>query len=157
MNTFFKFSIIFSFLLVIFSCQDDKEICAEKATPRLVIDFFDTNTQTKKTLDSVYVSSSFLGSKPYPFGKVSRISIPLSGVTTTETLKLKLTKNATTSDNITIHYTPVERFLSKGCGFGYTYQNVSATLVTPASNVQSISQKLTTINDESQAHLYIYY
>ena len=49
MNTFFKFSIIFSFLLVIFSCQDDKEICAEKATPRLVIDFFDNATQTKKT------------------------------------------------------------------------------------------------------------
>lgn len=157
MKNLLKISAILTVFLAFWACQDDEEICAEDTTPRLVVQFYDTSTQKVKTLDSVYVSSNFLGTTTYAYAKASKIYIPLSGAAATDKIKLKLKKNDTSADEITINYTPVEKYQSKGCGFGYTYQGVSSTLTTPAPNVQSITQNLTTIDNESEAHLYIYY
>lgn len=139
--------------LSIIGCEKD-DFCVDPITPNLIIRFYDANDQTAlKTISNLYV---------WPEG---RDSVVVNAVTDSIAIPLDVASgqtiynfsNGTTQDQITIDYTTQEIFVSRSCGFKAIFNNVTFTPVI-TTWISSISPTtVTTIENESAAHVQIFH
>lgn len=154
---FLKIFLISLFLISLFSCGSDDDIClGGEATPRMKLRFKTQSTGKLKTMDSLYVNVDY-GNGPISVvakSKVDSILIPLrvDDVPFTK-IYVGITKKAVTSE-IKINYTTKSQYVSPACGVKRIYENVTSVL--DVSNpVLAVEQNQNQITDESKTHFYL--
>ena len=146
------------FLLSLFSCGSDDDICiGGEASPRMKIKFKTQATGKMKTLDSLFIKIDY-GQGPIPvFGSVVKtdsVLIPLRVDDTPFTkVYVGLSRDAVNSE-ITVNYTTKSEYVSPACGIKRLYENVNSELVVPNA-VKALEQNQTQIIDESKTHLFL--
>ena len=161
MNKRFLILLIFT-LTIISGCEKD-DICLLPTTPKLVLRFYDTTNQT--TLKSVERLSVWADGKDtlstYKSVTLDSIAIPLN-VNTTQTIyhfktnSVDGNKANNVINTFTINYTTTEEYVSRSCGFKTIFNNV--TISSNNGWVQSFTpNSLTTINNETSAHVKIFH
>jgi hypothetical protein len=155
------------FAFSFWNCEKD-DICAETTptTPRVVIEFYDASdpTELKTVTDLGVIASGF--SEGFSFDDVSVITVPLK--TTEDTTTLQFIENGsdddTNNDNIdeiTFNYTRQEIYVSRACGYKTNFTldaTTGAVLITDSDNwIQSIIIEQTTIANEDETHIKIYF
>lgn len=154
---FFRIIFVFTFLLMLFSCGSDDDIClGGEATPRLKMKFKTQATGKLKILDSLYVKVDY-GNGPVSVvaaARVDSVLIPLrvEDVPFTK-IFVGLTKAAVTSE-IKINYTTQSQYVSPACGIKKIYENVNPVLEV-ANPVLSVEKNQNQIIDESKTHFYL--
>lgn len=144
------------------SCEDDREICGEGTTARLVIKFYNGATNEVAGQSGVFSTTDF---SDYSFSSKDSIQLPLSLKNSVDTLFYKASKDATDIDTIALSFMRTEEYVSKGCGFKINYTDVNATLGATNSNIKKIAfnpnlldtNDQISITDETEAHLFIYF
>lgn len=175
------FAVLFIILFSFPSCEKD-DICdsSTSTTPRLVIEFYDsTNPSELKTVtnlkvigegmtDGVVFDSSLSDDSQY-LSNDSTIYLPLNPDSDTATYQFILNFGSTTTsiintDQITFDYTRNNVYVSRACGYKTLYTFSTATPPThtavPATNakwIQYIVVQKTSINDENETHVKIYF
>ncbi|NHN25147.1 hypothetical protein FIA58_005585 [Flavobacterium jejuense] len=165
-----KYSVIA--LMVLFSvsfwnCEKD-DLCAESTptTPRVVIEFYDNNTPTvlKSVTNLGIISPGF--TEGLSFNNVSKIVAPLK--TSEDVTILNFIQNGSdeddmndNSDQITFNYTRKDIYISRACGYKTTFilNDVNGVeLQTDSDNwIQSITVENTSIDNENETHVKIYF
>ena len=158
-------------LLMVFSGCEKDDICSDttSTTPRLVIEFYDvTNlTQTKNVSNLVLKTNGV--SETILFNAVSKIYVPFD--TTTDTVQFQLIQNGgdtdTTNDNIdniTMNYTRTTQYVSRACGYKLNFvlnptNGFSFSDATPNDGlwIQTMGVSETTITNENEVHVKLYY
>ena len=155
---FLKIFFLSLFLVSLFSCTSDDDICiGGEATPRMKMKFKTASTGKLKTLDSLYVNVDY-GNGQIPViarkAKTDSVYIPLrvDGNPFTE-IYVGLSKAAITS-KIKINYTTASEYVSPACGIKKVYENVNST-VEIANPVTGTEQNQAQITDESKTHLFL--
>ena len=145
------------------SCEKD-DICLSPTTPKLILRFYDAAdpTATKSTQNlSVWADGKDTLST-YKSVALDSIAIPLN-VNDTQTIYHLKTNSVdgnianNVSNTITINYTTKDEYVSRSCGFKTIFNNI-----TISSNnggwIQSFTpNSLTTINNETSAHVQIFH
>ncbi|WP_313501971.1 DUF6452 family protein [Kaistella carnis] len=155
---FLKTLFVSLFLLSLFSCGSDDDICiGGEASPRMKIKFKTQATGKMKTLDSLFIKIDY-GQGPIPvFGSVVKtdsVLIPLRVDDTPFTkVYVGLSRDAVNSE-ITVNYTTKSEYVSPACGIKRLYENVNSELVAPNA-VKALEQNQTQIIDESKTHLFL--
>lgn len=155
---FLKTLFVSLFLLSLFSCGSDDDICiGGEASPRMKIKFKTQATGKMKTLDSLFIKIDY-GQGPIPvFGSVVKtdsVLIPLRVDDTPFTkVYVGLSRDAVNSE-ITVNYTTKSEYVSPACGIKRLYENVNSELVVPNA-VKALEQNQTQIIDESKTHLFL--
>lgn len=165
MNKNIRIVFLVSFIsLFIVNCEKD-DICADgtPTTPRLVIDFFNSeNPSVPRNVIQLQVKSPDV-EQAMLFNAVSQIAIPLK--TFEDETVYEFTINSDDSeantDIIHVNYTRSEIYISRACGFK-TYFNllpVNGFIFEPDSDnwIQSISIQRTLIDSEEDVHIKIFY
>lgn len=155
---FLRILFISIFLLSLFSCGSDDDICiGGEATPRMKIKFKTKATGKMKTMDSLFIAVDY-GKGPIPvFGSVVKTDSVLIPLRVDETPFTKMyvgVSRAAVNSEIKINYTTASEYVSPACGIKKLYQNVNSVLEVPNS-VLGIEQNQTQITDESKTHLYL--
>lgn len=165
-----KYSLIA--LMVLFSvsfwnCEKD-DLCAEATptTPRVVIEFYDTaNPTTLKNVTNLGIIA--LGfTEGLSFNGVSKIVAPLK--TSDDVTILNFIQNGSdeddmndNSDQIIFNYTRKDIYISRACGYKtiFTLNDVNGVeLQTDTDNwIQSITVENTSIDNENETHVKIYF
>ena len=153
-----KLILLFILIISITSCEKD-DFCIDPVTPNMIIRFYDaTSTSDFKSVTELYA---------WPDGRDSvivnqttdSIAIPLD-VNNNQTI-YKLS-TGTVENQLTINYDVELVYVSRSCGYKAIFNNVTVT----SDNVwvQSLSPDsvtttatITTINNESAAHVQIYH
>ncbi|KIA89730.1 DUF6452 family protein [Kaistella jeonii] len=154
---FLKIFWISIFLISLFSCGSDDDIClGGEATPRMKLRFKTQSTGKLKTMDSLYVNVDY-GNGPISVvakSKVDSVLIPLrvDDVPFTK-IYVGITKKAVTSE-IKINYTTKSQYVSPACGVKRIYENVTSVLDVP-NPVLAVEQNQNQITDESKTHFYL--
>lgn len=154
---FLKIFLISIFLISLFSCGSDDDIClGGEATPRMKLRFKTQSTGKLKTMDSLYVNVDY-GNGPISVvakSKVDSVLIPLrvDDVPFTK-IYVGITKKAVTSE-IKINYTTKSQYVSPACGVKRIYENVTSVLDVP-NPVLAVEQNQNQITDESKTHFYL--
>ncbi|MBF8458169.1 hypothetical protein IV494_13380 [Kaistella sp. G5-32] len=154
---FLKIFLISLFLISLFSCGSDDDIClGGEATPRMKLRFKTQSTGKLKTMDSLYVNVDY-GNGPISVvakSKVDSVLIPLrvDDVPFTK-IYVGITKKAVTSE-IKINYTTKSQYVSPACGVKRIYENVTSVLDVP-NPVLAVEQNQNQITDESKTHFYL--
>ncbi|MBS1548578.1 MAG: hypothetical protein JSS94_01750 [Bacteroidetes bacterium] len=145
------------FLLLLFSCNNDDDICTSgEATPRLKLKFKSQSTGKLKTLDSLFVMVDYgKGSLvTVQKTKVDSVLIPLrvddSGYTE---MYIKTSKNGPQSKLRFLYQTKAE-YVSPACGVKKLYENFSGTLLL-ANPVLGIEHLETQIINENKTPIYL--
>ena len=147
-----KLILLFVLAIALAACEKD-DFCVERVTPQLIIRFYDaTNTTQTKAVDNLFV---WPDGRDSIFSDVSldSIFVPLD-VNSGQTI-YNLSRG-TTQDQLTITYEVEEVFVSRSCGFKAIFNNVTVS----SSNawLQSLAPlTITTINNESAAHVQIFH
>lgn len=155
---FLKTLFVSLFLLSLFSCGSDDDICiGGEASPRMKIKFKTQATGKMKTLDSLFIKIDY-GQGPIPvFGSVVKtdsVLIPLRVDDTPFTkVYVGLSRDEVNSE-ITVNYTTKSEYVSPACGIKRLYENVNSELVVPNA-VKDLEQNQTQIIDESKTHLFL--
>lgn len=155
---FFKIFLLSVFLLSMFSCGSDDDIClGGEATPRLKMKFKTKATGKLKTLDSLFINVDY-GNGPVPViatkAKTDSVLIPLRVDDAPFTkMFVGLSRTAITSE-IKINYTTKAAYVSPACGVKKVYENVEPVLEIP-NPVVDIEKIQTQILDESKTHFYL--
>ncbi|WP_027376667.1 DUF6452 family protein [Kaistella palustris] len=155
---FLKIFLLSVFLLSVFSCGSDDDIClGGEATPRLKMKFKTKATGKLKTLDSLFINVDY-GNGPVQViaarAKTDSVLIPLRVDDYPFTkMYVGLSRKAVTSE-IKINYTTKSSYVSPACGIKKVYENVTPVLEVPAA-VVDIEQNQTQILDESKTHFYL--
>ena len=155
---FLKTLFVSLFLLSLFSCGSDDDICiGGEASPRMKIKFKTQATGKMKTLDSLFIKIDY-GQGPIPvFGSVVKtdsVLIPLRVDDTPFTrVYVGLSRDEVNSE-ITVNYTTKSEYVSPACGIKRLYENVNSELVVPNA-VKALEQNQTQIIDESKTHLFL--
>lgn len=148
--------------LVFNACEKD-DICLSSVTPKLILRFYDAaNPSTLKSVQniSVWVQGKDTLSN-YKSANLDSIAIPLNTNASQTVYNIKknsvngnIVNNST--NQLTITYTTEDVYVSRSCGFKTIFNTVTIT----ASNgwVQSFTPStLTTINNETKAHVKIFH
>ena len=163
-------NILFLFLVVLLvGCEND-DICTDEVlTPRLIIRVHDKDTPRRtKMVNNLLVMSKDRHQIIQPIATTDSIVLPLK-LTTGETSFL-LVKDAVIDNTGTlvrgslnelkITATPSQVFLSKGCGYKVTYDNLTAASLSVDSYtpwVERVHVLFRKLNDEKQASIHIFY
>ena len=155
-----KYFLILSLIsLLVSSCEKD-DFCIDPVTPNMIIRFYDaTNPTESKSVSNLSV---------YPEGyeeiysniSIDSLLLPLDVMNNEIIYNLSSEGN---QDILTITYDVEEKFVSRSCGFKAIFRNVIVTsepsnewilgLTESGNNTVTIS----TIEDESAAHVQIYH
>ncbi|WP_445455278.1 DUF6452 family protein [Flavobacterium sp. HNIBRBA15423] len=165
-----KYSLIA--LMVLFSvsfwnCEKD-DLCAEATptTPRVVIEFYDTaNPTTLKNVTNLGIIAPGF-TEGLSFNGVSEIVAPLK--TSDDVTILNFIQNGSdeddmndNSDQIIFNYTRKDIYISRACGYKtiFTFNDVNGVeLQTDTDNwIQSITVENTSIDNENETHVKIYF
>ena len=145
--------------LLISSCEKD-DFCIESITPNMIIRFYNaTNISETKTVTDLTVNPNDLDSI-YTNVSIDSIVIPLD---VTSNQIIYNFSSGTNVDILTIDYEIEEVFVSRSCGFKAIFNNVTVT--SDVSNdwiiglTETLENTITipTIDDESAAHIQIFY
>ncbi|MFY0631166.1 MAG: hypothetical protein JXR05_12350 [Flavobacteriaceae bacterium] len=152
----FYFLILLSAFIT--SCEKD-DFCIEPITPNLIIRFYDaTTTSDFKSVSELYV---------WPDG---RDSVIVNQITDSITIPLDVNNNQTiyklstgnVENQLTITYDIEQVFVSRSCGYKAIFNNVTVTsdniwIQSLSSDSVTTTANITTINDESAAHVQVYH
>lgn len=156
------FSILFT--MSFFNCEKD-DICEEgtPTTPRMIIEFYDNNNPTnKKTVTDLKITAEGLSSS-LEFNTVSKVELPLKVNENTVNYSFILNSKSTTlalEDKININYTRKDVYISRACGYKTVFTLNSPngmTINTPKNWIQEIAVQKTTIENENEIHVKIYF
>ena len=155
---FLKILFVSIFLLSLFSCGSDDDICiGGEATPRMKIKFKTKVSGKMKTTDSIFIAVDYGMGPIGVFGAMSKTDSVLIPLRVDETpftkMYVGLSRTAVNSE-IKINYTTASEYVSPACGIKKLYQNVNSELEVPNS-VLGVEQNQTQIIDESKTHLYL--
>ena len=158
-------------LLVLFlvGCEND-DICADEVlTPRLIIRVHDKTTPRRtKTVNNLLVMGKDRYQIIQPIATTDSLVLPLK-LTSGETSFL-LAKDAVIDSTgvlvsgsvseLKITDTPSQEFLSKGCGYRVTYNDLSATFSSVdgyTSWVERVHVLFRKLDNEKKASIHIFY
>lgn len=155
---FLKTVLLSIFLVSLFSCGSDDDICiGGEATPRMKLKFKTQSTGKPKTLDSIFVNVD------YGNGPVSVIATKLKTDSITIPLRVDeqpftkifvgLSRAAITSE-IKINYTTRSEYVSPACGIKKIYEDISG-VVEVANPVLNIEKNQNQIVDEAKTHFFL--
>lgn len=155
----YRFSCVF-ILFFLFSCQD-KDVCDEVKSPKLIVVFKKQESPTENKIMSYIKVSRFNADTSayeeiYTGEQVDSISLPLWVNQVSETkLRFYTNSNIASYDDVSLTYTPEVEYTSRGCGFKRLYKNITYNLTSSATSIQQINPQETEIIDESKTHLFI--
>ena len=158
-------------LLVLFlaGCEND-DICADEVlTPRLIIRVHDKTTPRRtKTVNNLLVMGKDRYQIIQPIATTDSLVLPLK-LTSGETSFL-LAKDAVIDSTgvlvsgsvseLKITTTPSQEFLSKGCGYRVTYNDLSATFSSVdgyTSWIERVHVLFRKLDNEKKASIHIFY
>lgn len=150
--------------LLIVNCEKD-DICTEETptTPRLVIDFFNSeNPSVPRSVNQLQVKSPDV-EQAMLFNGVSQIAIPLKTFEDETVYEFTINSDQTTAntDIIRINYVRNEIYISRACGykthFGLSPANGFIVESDPENWIQDYSIQRTLIESEEDAHIKIFY
>lgn len=156
------FSVLFTISL--FNCEKD-DICEEGTpiTPRMIIEFYDNNNPTnKKSVTDLKVTANGITSS-LEFNAVSKIELPLKVNENTVNYSFVLNSKSSTialEDKIDINYTRKDVYISRACGYKTVFTLNSPNgmvLNTPKKWIQEIAVQESTIENENETHVKIYF
>lgn len=154
---FLKIFLVSLFLISLFSCGSDDDICISgEATPRMKLKFKTKSTGKLKTLDSLFINVDY-GNGPVSVvvkANVDSVLIPLrvDDVAYTK-IFVGISKPAITSE-IKFNYTTKSQYVSPACGIKKNYETVNAVVEVP-NPVLEVEQNQTQIVDEAKTHFYL--
>ena len=154
---FFRIFGVFFFLITLYSCGSDDDIClGGEATPRMKLKFKTKSTGKLKTMDSLFINVDY-GNGPIQLVAKSRVDsvlIPLrvDDVPFTK-IFVGITRNAVTSQ-IKVNYTTNSQYVSPACGVKKIYENLTSVLEV-SNPVLDLEQNQNQITDESKTHFYL--
>ena len=155
---FFKILFVSLFLLSLFSCGSDDDICiGGEASPRMKIKFKTQATGKMKSLDSLFIEIDYGQGPIAVFGSVVKtdsVLIPLRVDDTPFTKVYVGLSRATVNSEILVNYSTKSEYVSPACGIKRLYENVNSELVAPGA-VKALEQNQTQIIDESKTHLFL--
>lgn len=161
--------------LLLFGCEKD-DICSDTNanTPHLIIEFYDiSNTTEKKSVDNLLIIG--VGNTLSYGSALTRdeISIPLKVLENNTQYQLikdyTIDTNGTpddtsddivtgNSDIITITYENEQVYISRACGFKNIFNNTAIGFSNDGDNwILNTEVVQTTIENEENAHIYIYH
>lgn len=155
--------IIYYFLLFIFlySCEDS-EVCEDDYTPLLYIDFKNKATGNLTNRNNYFVILTDYSAKETKYKIESnsptlKLPISLENSNKTKTITIFLDENATNTQKLIIHfnYELKPEYISKACGFRYTFEqvNINASQLGFAIDV---SQNTNKIENEFSSHITVF-
>ena len=165
------------FAFSFWNCEKD-DICAETTptTPRVVIEFYDaanptvlktvTNLRIEEvgTTNGVVSNPDLDDTNPLKFlFNSSTVYIPLKTFDDISKFNFKFNYGdaSENSDEITFNYTRQEIYVSRACGYktNFTLDATTGALFTTDSDnwIQSITIEQTTISNEDETHIKIYF
>lgn len=154
-----KFLSYFLFTLLAFtiaSCGGDDDICESgEGTPRLKIRFKNQNNQLR-TVDTLYVSAD-LGAGKISLGKninIDSLLIPLRVDDAPYTDLFFKTRLSQAESTVRVQYSTTAKYVSPGCGFKKTYQNLSAQLLL-SNIIKNTDVAEQNIENEDKTHLFL--
>lgn len=157
-----KIGFLFVFALLMASCEKD-DICIEPITPNLILRFYDNSSQTDiKAVERLSVWADGKDTlSAYTSITTDSIVIPLNTQASQTIYHFKmnnvdgnLANNQT--DQLTINYDVEAVYVSRSCGFKAIFNNV--TITSGSGWMQSFTPStITTINNESSAHVQIFH
>lgn len=152
-----KIFLLFSFSLLLFSCNSEDEICTSgEATPRLKLKFKTQSSGKAKTLDSLFVLVDYGNGN---FGtltkaKVDSVLIPLriddSGFTE---MYMKTSKNGPQS-KLRFVYQTKNQFVSPACGVKKLYENLNVSLL-QTNPIQAVEISENQISNENKTSVFL--
>ena len=154
-----KFLILSFISLLVSSCEKD-DFCIDPITPNMIIRFYDAmNPIQTKSVSNLSVQPEGYDDL-YSNVNIDSLLLPLDVMTNEIVYNLS---SEGTQDILTITYEVEEEFVSRSCGFKAVFRNVIITsdpsnewilgLTESGNNSVTIS----TIEDESSAHVQIYH
>lgn len=149
-------------IILMAACEKD-DICIEPITPNLILRFYDNSSQTDiKAVERLSVWADGKDTlSAYTSVTLDSIVIPLNTQATQTVYNFKMNNvdgNIANNmiDQLTISYDVEEVYVSRSCGFKAIFNNVTVTSGT--GWIQSFTPNtITTINNESSAHVQIFH
>ena len=152
------------FALAFFNCEKD-DICEDNTptTPRLIVDFYDNNNPTnKKNITDLKVTADGMTTSMEFTGK-SQITLPLKVNEDVVSYTFVINSKSPTlaiEDKATINYTRNNVYVSRACGYKTLFELKipnGMVLTTPKNWIQEISVQKTSIINETETHVKIYF
>ncbi|WP_299104071.1 DUF6452 family protein [uncultured Tenacibaculum sp.] len=158
-----KYAFLIAILsILISSCEKDDFCTNPKATPKLVLRFFDKDANSDlKNVERLSVIAQGKTDSLFTNQTTDSIAIPLNTLTnlTVYTLKMNNTDETIANNKVstlTIQYTPKEDFVSRSCGFRIIFKDVSINESGDWINNLSTTS-ITTIDNENNAHVKVFH
>lgn len=155
---FFKIFLLSIFLISLFACGSDDDICiGGEATPRMKMKFKTQATGKLKTMDSLYVNVDY-GNGPVSVvatkNKIDSITIPLRVDDQPFTKIFVGTEKLKVTSEVKISYTTQSEYVSPACGIKKVYDNINGVVEVPNA-VLNIEKNQNQIIDESKTHFFL--
>ena len=154
---FFRIFGVFFFLITLYSCGSDDDIClGGEATPRMKLKFNTKSTGKLKTMDSLFINVDY-GNGPIQLVAKSRVDSVLITLRVDDVPFTKIfvgiTREAVTSQ-IKVNYTTNSQYVSPACGVKKIYENLTSVLEV-SNPVLDLEQNQNQITDESKTHFFL--
>jgi hypothetical protein len=167
-------SLLLIFAVSFWNCEKD-DICAETTptTPKVIIEFYDFNTQTLKNVTNLRIeengtdvgvvfNESLEDTNPAKFlTNENKISIPLKTFEDSSQFEFILNYEDTSQiiDILTFNYERNDVYISRACGYKTLFRLNTPNGITTSSNnwIQNIEIVQTSINNENETHVKIYF
>ncbi len=140
---------------ILFSCEPD-DICLETYpdTPKLIIKFFDINSQESVLINNLSVEDTDRNLVLFT-GSTDSISIPLNYTKQQTSLNFIYKTN---HDKVYVNYSTNEAFVSKGCGFRMEYLLENIIVENDNENwISSLEILNKNVVEESNHHVKIFF
>lgn len=158
-----KYAFLIAILsILISSCEKDDFCTNPRATPKLVLRFFDKDANSDlKNVERLSVIAQGKTDSLFTNQTTDSIAIPLNTLTnlTVYTLKMNNTDETIANNKVstlTIQYIPKEDFVSRSCGFRIIFNDVSINKSGDWINNLSTTS-ITTIDNENNAHVKVFH
>lgn len=147
-----KLLILFTIFIFLFTSCENDDFCDNETTPRLIIEFYDTEDPTEKKQLAIYVWADKKDSI-YQLTTTDSIMIPLDTDHTFTKYRLA-TENVVDTLNLT--YTTSDLFVSESCGYIALFNDFGVNKIT-YNWIDRIEVNVTKIEDETETHIKIYH
>ena len=143
------------------SCEKDDFCVQNPVTPNLVLRFYDKDDITQlKSVQRLSLIAQGKTDSLFTNRTTDSIAIPLNSLAseTVYTLKMNETDNLIINNKIatlTIKYNPEDDYVSRSCGYRIIYNDVDLTHTSWIDNLSTST--ITTINNQTKAHVQVYY
>ncbi|CAM1353744.1 DUF6452 family protein [Tenacibaculum insulae] len=143
------------------SCEKDDFCVQNPVTPNLVLRFYDKDDITQlKSVQRLSLIAQGKTDSLFTNRTTDSIAIPLNSLAseTVYTLKMNETDNLIINNKIatlTIKYNPEDDYVSRSCGYRVIYNDVDLTHTSWIDNLSTST--ITTINNQTKAHVQVYY